>query len=457
MKRVTALSLILAIILGVIPLRSQAFNPNYLISDWDLTDPFDMDLNQIQYFLSRGYLGSYFTEDHTGRVRSAAEIILMAAQNHGINPKFLLVLIQKEQSLVEDDSPTQKQLDWAAGYGVCDSCAMDDPAIQRWKGFGKQINAAAVQFSEGYLTDIQASGTTIGRYGPGVPVQIDGTTVVPENAATAAMYAYTPHLHGNKIFTEIWSRWFSIHHPSGTLLKADNSPNVYLIELGYKRPIANWSTFVSRFDSDLIIEVSATQLANYPDGRPITFPNYSILKDENGVIYLLVNDMLRPIDSMETFYAVGFKEDEIVNIANTDLAFFTIDNPITQASVHPQGNLLQLETTGSIFYVQDGVRHPIFDKAIMEARFPNMKTEPALPIAIEQFKEGSPLLMPDGYLVKSPNEAAVYVVSEGKLRPIASEAVFLSYGWSWDDIINVSADALSFHQLGLPIEETINE
>ncbi|MEN9378840.1 MAG: hypothetical protein RJB15_518, partial [Pseudomonadota bacterium] len=51
--------------------------------------------------------------------------------------------LQKEQSLVTDDTPTQKQLDWAAGYGVCDACSMNDPSLQRFRGFAIQTRRAA--------------------------------------------------------------------------------------------------------------------------------------------------------------------------------------------------------------------------------------------------------------------------------------------------------------------------
>lgn len=451
-KRFFALFLTIATI--ALPAKAFAFDPDYIISDWELTDPFSLDRNQIQAFLDRGYLGDYYTEDANGDMRYAADIILMTAQNVGISPKFLLVLLQKEQSLIEDDDPSDRQLDWATGYAVCDSCSKDDPAIQRWKGFGKQVNSAALQYVEGYLADIEAYGTTQGKYGPGVEVVVDGVTVTPQNAATAAMYAYTPHLHGNENFVTIWNRWFSIQHPSGTLLKAADSPDVYLIEYGYKRPIDSWSAFVSRFNPDLIIEVPASQLDLYPEGRSIDFPNFSLLQDEDANIYLLVNDGLRKIDSMDTFYAIGFKEDEIVQIQNSDLAGFETLNPITTASVYPQGNLLELETNGAMYFIQDGKRHQILDETILEAHFPNQPLEKALPIAVEQYQEGDVLLYPDGYIVKGESPA-VYVISEGKKRPIVSESVFLSYGWSWDDVIQTTDKILNFHETGLPIDQGI--
>jgi hypothetical protein len=413
------------------PVLAFEFNSEYIISDYDLTNPFTMDINQIQQFLERGYLGSYVTSDSEGVQRTAADIIWRSSQFNGVNPRFLLVLLQKEQSLIEDDNPSDRQLDWATGYAVCDSCSKDDPAIARWKGFGKQVNSAALQFTEGYLTDIEETGSTQGKYGPGIPVQIDNSVITPNNAATASLYAYTPHIEGNKNFATIWHRWFSVQYPTGSLLKDAESSAIYLIEYGYKRPINSYSALLSRFNDDLIIEVAPTQLANYPDGRPIDFPNYSLLKDDNGRVYLLVDDALRHIDSMETFYAIGFAQDEIVSIGNTDLASFDTGSPITSATLYPQGNLLELEGSGAIYFIQDGFRHAVLDSAILSAQFPNQLTEKVLPIVVEQFVEGQAVKMPDGWLVKGSEEPVVYVISEGHKRPIENENAFLSMGFEW--------------------------
>ncbi len=456
MKRLVATLAILGILTPSL-LPALAFDPDYILSDEDLTNAFALDRNQIQAFLDRGYLGDYQTTDYAGVTRYAADIILRAAQTHGISPKFLLVLLQKEQSLIEDDEPTQKQLDWAAGYAVCDDCSMDDPAIQRWKGFGKQVNSAALQFSEGYMADIEAAGTTQGTYGPGVAVTVDDTTVIPENAATAAMYAYTPHLHGNMNFAAIWDRWFGAEYPTGSLLQVVGEDGVYLIEYGYKRPITSRSALLSRFNPDLIIPVNDETLTAYPTGRAISFPNYSLLKDEDGHIYLLVDDALRQIDNMETFRAIGFVEDEVQDISNDDVTVYDVGDDITTATLYPQGSLFQLKTNGAVFYVRDGVRHAIFDKTIMTANFGSMAITTVESVVIEQFKEGAPVKLPDGWLVKFADDPTVFVISEGERRPIDSEQTFLAYGWSWDDIVTISQDALNTHPLGDAISSEISE
>lgn len=436
----------------LLPLPAHAVDYDYLISDLELEDPFALDLNQIQHYLNRGYLGDYKTEDWEGAQRYASDIIWRAAQTHNISPKFLLVLLQKEQSLIEDDDPTDRQLDWATGYAVCDSCSKDDPAIQRWKGFGKQVNSAAAQFREGYLADIEETGSTQGKYGPGIEVEIDDTTVTPANAATAALYAYTPHLHGNENFVKIWDRWFSSQYPTGSLLQGDGESGVYYIEYGYKRPILSWSALLSRFNPGLILTVNPNTLENYPDGTPISFPNYSLLQDEDGTIYLLVDDTLRPIESLDTFRSFGFMEDELVDIENDDLAYYEIGDTITTATRSPQGNLLRLSTNNAIFFVQDGKRHILLDEKLADIRFPNTSIQTVSPVEVEQYTEGSPLLVPDGHLVKTADDPTVYVITEGERRAIDSEQTFNAYGWSWDDIETVNEALMLRHRLGDSIE-----
>lgn len=430
------------------PSFALAFDPNYILSDAELTDSQSMDLNQIQAFLERGTLADYKTADWEGKTRTAAEIIWRASQSHGINPKFLLVLLQKEQSLIEDPDPTTKQYDWATGYGVCDDCSMSDSGLSRWQGFGKQINSAALQFTEGYMADIDSRGVTAGKYGPGVPITIDNTTVTPLNAATAAMYAYTPHLHGNSNFTIIWDRWFGKEYPTGTLLQAAGEDGVWRIEAGYRRPITSQSALTSRYNSNLIITVSKTDLAVYPEGSAIALPNYSLVKDEKGSIYLLVDDTMRHVESMAAFHSIGFSQDELVEITSSEVATYAQGTPITAATQDPSGRVVKLTTNGAMFYVKDGVRQAILDPAILTANFPSAVVEKITPVEVEQLKEGKFLKLPDGTLVRSFNDPAVYVIAEGEKHGITSEQIFNDYGYSWSNIIFVNDDVLALHKDG---------
>tara|TARA_Y100000031_G_C8213717_1_gene382269 strand:+ start:253 stop:1647 length:1395 start_codon:yes stop_codon:yes gene_type:complete len=428
-------------------LASTSFNANFLISDDEFTDVFSMDRNDIQRILDKGGLSDYFTEDIDGRTRHIADIIWWTAQMRGISPKVLLVMLQKEQSLIEDPTPSQDQLDWALGYGVCDDCTHDDPDIQRWSGISKQLNSAALQLNEGYLQDIEDDGYTVMGYGPGLTSKIDDEYITFTNAATAALYTYTPHLHGNELFVTIWNRYFGIYYPSGSLLQDNTTGGVYLIKFDEKRPITSQTALLSRYNSDLIIPVDPTVLQTYADGAPISHANYSLLQTPTGGIYLLVDDVIRPIASQEAFRVIGFNPDEVIAVEWEDLAAYSEGETITEDSAYPVGTLLQNTTTGGVYFVEDGIKQPLMSRDVLDNRFAGWAIIPMTPEELDEFETGDPAKFFDGTLVKGP-DPDVYVISEGERRPIPSEEVFLGLGWQWENIVVTDERTLELHPLG---------
>ncbi|HBR81019.1 MAG: hypothetical protein UX09_C0019G0019 [Candidatus Uhrbacteria bacterium GW2011_GWE2_45_35] len=427
---------------------ATSFNPNYLISDEEFTDSFSMELGEIQTFLEKGYLAEYRTEDLDGKVRYASDIIWRTAQNNGVNPKVILVMLQKEQGLITDDTPTQDQLDWALGYGVCDSCTHADSAIQRWRGFAKQINSTTLQFTEGYFLDLEEDGETVMGYAPGVACTIDGTTVVPANNATAALYTYTPHLTGNRNFATIWQTWFARNYPTGSLLQDTETGGVWLIQYGERRPITSRAALLSRFNEDLIIPVSQTELESYSVGRSISLPNYSLLHTADGGIYLLVDDAVRHIDSMEAFRAIGFSTDDLVEVTTEELLAYETGQPITDETIYPQGALIQDPYSGGVYYVENNTKHAIYSREILTARFGNKAIVPAKVDELWSYDTGAPVKFNDGTLVGATGQSTVYLISEGARRPIVSETVFLGFGFKWENVIWTNENSLNLHPLG---------
>ena len=427
-------------------------NPHYLVSDSEMLDVYSMSLLDIERFLIRGALDEYMGEDVDGEELSAAEIIFNAAHEFDLSPRFLLVLLQREQSLVEDDSLTQKQLDWAMGYAVCDNCSMNDPRIAKFKGFGNQVYYAAQRIRESYLEDLESRGYTETGMGPGIEKTIDGTLVTPVNNATAALYTYTPHLHGNENFALIWDRWFTYEYVTGSLLQDKESGGIWLIQYGERRPITSRTAFYSRFNPNTIVQVSATTLEQYPIGSPISFPNYSLLRSPNGTVYLIVDDARRGFTSMEAFRSLGFSTDEIVDVEWEDLNSYIEGEPLTLTSSYAQGALLQDKTTGGVFWVENGEKHSIFSREILANRFSNAPITPASTEDLDTFEQGDAVLFQDGTLTGVPGSPDVFVISEGMRRPIADELTFYSFGWDWSQVVWTSERAVLEHPLGEPLE-----
>lgn len=155
---------------------------------------------------------------------TAAQIIYDAAQAYSISPKALLVLIQKESSLVTDNWPWSNQYRSATGYGCPDGAACDS----QYYGFYNQVSRAAFQLRR-YATYPNEYNVRAGRnnnisYHPSG--NCGAQTVYVQNAATAGLYNYTPYVpnsaalnnlygtgdgcssYGNRNFWRLYNDWF---------------------------------------------------------------------------------------------------------------------------------------------------------------------------------------------------------------------------------------------------------
>lgn len=458
---------------------AQAFDPNNIISDFEILDYSSMDLASIQEFLERkgSYLARYSCPDHEGVIRKASEIIYNAAVKNydcdgailgdspteqektlkckkiAVNPKFLLALLQKEQSLIEESSPSQSNLDWAAGYGCPDSGGCNP----RWQGFGKQINSAALQFSD-YMNNPQyytyKAGQVYTFTNPYGTISKEPTIVAPANQATAALYNYTPHVYnGNFNFYKIWQRWFTKIYPDGSLLRAGGEPGVWLLQNGLKRPFISMAALATRFDPSKIIEIGKSDLDKYEKGAPIKFPQYSLIKSPRGTIFLLVDDKKRGFVSMKAFKKMGFNPSEVVNANWEDINSYADGAVITATSTYPTGALLQDKKTGGVYYVIEGIKYPLIDKIFLTAKFKNKKIIKASPEELNQYQTAKPYLFGDGELLKTKDSPYAYVISGGKKLLIASDKVFSDLGYKTENIIVVPSKVLYLYDAGAPITE----
>src|SRR3989339_1730313 len=424
------------------------FDPNYIISDEEIQNSGSMNREDIQAFLEdyKSYLVGYRSLDAENANRTASDIIYRAAIKHRINPKYLLVKLQKEQSLITSVAPTQKQLDWATGYGICDDCSMSDPALQKHKGFGIQVDSAAA-IIRWYYDNLNMQ-PWIKRTGQSYI--IDGQLVRPVTLATAFLYTYTPHIHGNQNFWTLWQKWFDQVYPDGSLVKGSNSSSIYLIQNSTKRPFKNMSALITRFDPKYILNVPEAELKNYELGAEISLPNYSILKNGSNY-YLLDYDSIRPFANYDAVKNLGYHPDEIIEANSTDIASFSLGKVITAETTAPLGRVLRVKENNKLYYINDGKYYSITDEKIAKINYPNISVENATAIELANFTPGDPLKLKDGTLFGITGNNKIYVVENGKKRHIASEDVFNGLGFSWSNIIWVDEFTGLNHPTGQPL------
>ncbi|HEU5222763.1 MAG TPA: hypothetical protein VFU07_03685 [Candidatus Lumbricidophila sp.] len=223
------------------------FDPAFIVSDAQFFDESALTQREVQRFLLRAgcqatssapCLWEYRTttpdraadaycDEYVGEAdEPAASIIVRVARACGVSPKVLLVLLQKEQSLLT--RPTERGYRSATGYNCPDTADCD----ARFYGFFNQVYSAARQFQA------YRQGTKW-RYRVGeVAVKFNpdpscGQAVVNiQNQATAGLYNYTPYqptaeaianpddsgpcrTFGNLNFWRLWSKWFGNPHSVG--------------------------------------------------------------------------------------------------------------------------------------------------------------------------------------------------------------------------------------------------
>lgn len=419
------------------------FDYELILSDLEFLAYESMDQMEIQQFLEKkgSFLSHYVKQLDTGERVLASDLIFRASRNHRVSPKFLLALLQKEQSLVEEATPKTTQLDWATGYGCLDG----QPCNERWRGFHKQINSAAEQFRY-YYDHINEY-----NFRPGKASNIDDRIIIPRNITTAALYNYTPHLHGNKLMKDIWLRYFATQLPDGTLVKVVDNPDVWLLENGKKRHIISELALVSRYNPALIVDIAQADLDTYERGPVIEFAAYSLLRgNPSGNIYLLTIDKKRLITSMDVFRTIGFNPEEIEEVSDEQLMLIPDGKEITLGDTFPTGALLEDNVSTDLYYVEAGRKYPVQAQAIADVNFPNMPITSVDAEALQKYASGFPVMFKEGTLVKG-SDPMVFVISNKKKRHITSEEIFSRIGYQWTNIIFTTDKALDLHPTGDPV------
>lgn len=253
------------------------FSAGNIISDYVMGDYGSMSEGEIQNFLKSknpcndtNVAKAAYYSNHTYHIvnghfvcmadesfdgESAAHIIWQAAQDYHINPKVLIVLLEKEQSLVTDTWPNfDLQYRSATGYGCPDTAACDSA----YYGFKNQIRNAAELYR--YILDNGSKYYPVGdnfiKYNP--DANCGGSKVYIQNRATSALYQYTPYqpsdavlnatpgtvvpcgATGNSNFYYFYTLWFGDTHTTLTTVNFPDDTFTLQVSSGkYLVPAAN--------------------------------------------------------------------------------------------------------------------------------------------------------------------------------------------------------------------------
>jgi hypothetical protein len=296
----------------------RLFNPGNIISDANFFNGAAMTEAQIQSFMNtmapggcgpNGCLKQYSQNtvnkpqhysDTAGAVQctpyaggageSAARIIFKVQRACGISAKVILVTLQKERGLVTKTSPIPADFTVAMGMGCPDTA----PCNTEYYGFFNQVWSAAKQFK----TYRAAPNYFKHRAGATVDLLLHpnancgSTRTLIQNAATAALYNYTPYQpnaaalanmggtgdacssYGNRNFFRDYTDWFG--SPTSPAAPAGNVDSVLAAGPGNVR-VRGW-TFTGGKTQPISVHI-------YVDGRFATSANANVSRSDVAAAY----------------------------------------------------------------------------------------------------------------------------------------------------------------------------
>ncbi|SIN70495.1 hypothetical protein [Agromyces cerinus] len=422
---------------------ARQFDPGNIMSDEIFYAPGTMSVAQVQAFLvakvpscRAGYVclkdfrqnttsqpaRSEGCAAITGRTaETAASIIVRVSSACGINPKVLLVLLEKEQGLVSDTWPTTRQYRSATGYGCPDTADCDTT----YYGFFNQVYHASWQFKK-YRARPDGRGYIAGQWNTiawNPNAACGSSRVFIQNQATAGLYLYTPYRpnaaalanlygtgdgcssYGNRNFWRMYTDWFgSTKGAPSTLVRSETGTDVFLLSAGVKHHVlaTDYSEFLAVLGPRQL--VSQAFLDSMPTGR---LASLFVKNARTGEIALIQDGATHRFSSCALVAMWGDGcGDGYLTITDDIFTRFKVGSPMTKFAKDSTGVTRMIE--GTTAYSLVGSASTAFNGGVRpyEARMQ--------PAVLARYSNGRTLAAPNSFVKSATSSQVLYV--DGRSR-----------------------------------------
>jgi hypothetical protein len=383
-----------------------------------------------------------------GRLRTAAELIYDSATTHGLNPQVILVLLQKEQSLIDgnfsSDDRLQRALDRAVGFGCPDNGGCGDIFLgfyrQLFGSFddegGRWLGSAAslmrsFNTSGGRGPRVDSANQTFGRptvrtSGVGDTIVLDNTlggyagvqatqAVKLSNKATSALYRYTPHVfNGNYNFWRFYSKWFK--YPNGTVIQRVGDIERYVIDNGTRRLFSDFVATQRKLKVENVITVSETEFSEYLLAKPMPPLDDTLIKGDNSSIVFLVKDTQKRPISGAVFSQRGLSFGKVVTLPQTEVESYDLGSFLAPLD----GTMIVGENNPTVYLIENGVKRPITGEIFLAHKFSFKKLMRLSDEEVSNIIQGDFLRPPDRVAIQLKGDTGIFWYRDGQKRFVSA-------------------------------------
>jgi len=360
------------------------FNPGNIISDAMMYDGAALSADQVQTFLAQrepSCSSSCMANLRQGTPsmpanrcapyagssnERASDIIAKVGAACGISQKSLIVLIEKESSLISANNPALSRYNYATGFS-CPDTAPCDPVFGN---FFYQVYYAARQLLTYAQTatqwNYQAGRVNQVLYSPNG--SCGASPVFIQNKATAGLYIYTPYqpntaalanlygtgdgcsAYGNRNFWRIFTDWFGPPTAGTSLLRSTDNATVYLVSDTVKYPVPSLSILAALAPLGQVAFVSPTLLDSYTPGHVVG----RSLRGPDGSIYFFDSGLKLPFTTcaQAADYGASCEATGYVQLSALQISAF-VTGPLLSSVMGT--------VEGGRYYIKNGLKAEILD------------------------------------------------------------------------------------------------
>jgi len=158
-------------------------------------------------------------------------------------------------------------------------------------------------------------------------------------------------------------------------------------------------------------------------------------------VYVVEDNQIKPIPSLEVFMAKSYNASSIQTIDSSTFSQYQIGSPVTATltEIHRAAPLYKSDIRDEVYALIYGKLHWIPSMSVFNDYQYNVQN-------IKIITQGEIDKYPKAKLIKAQGDDRVYyLTSRYQKRWIKSSQIFDSYGFSWSDILEVLADELNIY------------
>ena len=215
----------------------------------------------------------------------------------------------------------------------------------------------------------------------------------------------------------------------------------------------NITYYYSAFSYDEVPNYSQASKVSATPKAEASYPDGTLLKGEGSPkIYVIKEGKKKWIKTAEEFIAGGYKWEDVKTISQEELDSIPDYTGGTTPSTYPDGTLLKTPESFKVYVIINQKKKWIPTPEVFET----LGYQWGSITIIDRTKLAQ---IPDyeDNLIRTIGDYKVYLIVNGIKRHIPNPEIFLNYGFSWDDVKDVSKETVNQYKQACLVKESRQE